>query len=500
MPLLSLAMIVKNEAEMLPAFFQACRGVFDEMIVVDTGSTDSTVDIAEAAGATVLHFEWCNDFAAARNVSLQACTGDWVVYLDADERLSAQCGQSLRHLAEVGIQSGVGAARIQMRNLLPNHQYSEVSLLRVFRNDPSIHFKHRIHEDATATVMAFLAQSQLRLVTLEGEVVHLGYQLAQAQKQNKRERDCQLLSHIISESPTDLYAHFKLLELARYWNDKDLWTQATQAAVAALDSVAESEWTSFHYAHEMAVLLAQSLAFADLTTAVQQLEQLIRHLPEAAAHSQYHLGYLHEQMGQYEVAERHYKSCLRLPALREPAYAHVRPLLGLCRCALHNNDFKRAARCVQTALPFSTQDPELRFVAQQLIQLALHHGESSIVFELIQSFDALNALTETERLFLAQAHILNGSAHQALAVLTDYIAVPIVGFSALICNLCAGVNRSVDVAIEQAEADSCLRAWLEVILRSRNGLLTQQFIHHSHVLHADFPWLQSEIERLKQAD
>ena len=115
MPLLSLAMIVKNEAEMLPDFFRSCRHVFDEMIVVDTGSTDQTVQIAEKAGAIVHHFEWCNDFSAARNIALRAATGAWVMYLDADERLSEVTCHALRVLVERSAHSQVGAAYIRMR-------------------------------------------------------------------------------------------------------------------------------------------------------------------------------------------------------------------------------------------------------------------------------------------------------------------------------------------------------------------------------------------------
>ena len=80
-------MIVKDEEEMLPRCLDAIHDVVDEMIIVDTGSSDSTVAIAESFGATVLHHEWTGDFAEARNVSLDAATGDWFIYLDADEVL-----------------------------------------------------------------------------------------------------------------------------------------------------------------------------------------------------------------------------------------------------------------------------------------------------------------------------------------------------------------------------------------------------------------------------
>src|SRR5262245_58295328 len=76
-PLLSLTMIVRNEEEHLDRCLASVREVADELIVVDTGSTDRTVEIARAHGARVYFFELCDDFAAARNVALRHATGHW---------------------------------------------------------------------------------------------------------------------------------------------------------------------------------------------------------------------------------------------------------------------------------------------------------------------------------------------------------------------------------------------------------------------------------------
>ena len=87
-PRLSVCMIVKNEERFLGQCLASVKDIADELIVIDTGSTDRTVEIAREHGAQVGHFEWCNDFAAARNASIAAATGDWILFLDADEELS----------------------------------------------------------------------------------------------------------------------------------------------------------------------------------------------------------------------------------------------------------------------------------------------------------------------------------------------------------------------------------------------------------------------------
>ncbi|MGB0333344.1 MAG: glycosyltransferase family 2 protein, partial [Planctomycetota bacterium] len=92
---ISLCMIAKNEASFLAGCLRSVRGVVHEMIVVDTGSTDDTVAIAEAEGAIVVHFPWCDDFARARNAGVERATGTHVLVLDADERLAPNMGPNL---------------------------------------------------------------------------------------------------------------------------------------------------------------------------------------------------------------------------------------------------------------------------------------------------------------------------------------------------------------------------------------------------------------------
>src|SRR6185437_15956658 len=91
-------MIVKNEEVHLARSLRALAKVVDEIIVVDTGSTDKTMDIARAHHAKLFQFEWCNDFSAARNESLRHATGDWLVWIDADEELLETKSGALRAL------------------------------------------------------------------------------------------------------------------------------------------------------------------------------------------------------------------------------------------------------------------------------------------------------------------------------------------------------------------------------------------------------------------
>src|SRR6201992_401844 len=95
---LSLCMIVRDEEQMLPRCLEAVASAVDEIVIVDTGSTDATVEIAKSFGARVIEFPWTGSFSEARNVSFEAATGDWVMYLDADEVLVSEDVEQLRAL------------------------------------------------------------------------------------------------------------------------------------------------------------------------------------------------------------------------------------------------------------------------------------------------------------------------------------------------------------------------------------------------------------------
>lgn len=97
---LSLAMIVKNEDQVLGRILSQAKTFCDELIIVDTGSTDDTVALAQSFGAKVFHFDWIDDFAAARNHAFSHCTGDWIIWLDADDVITETNQHKLLSLKE----------------------------------------------------------------------------------------------------------------------------------------------------------------------------------------------------------------------------------------------------------------------------------------------------------------------------------------------------------------------------------------------------------------
>jgi glycosyltransferase involved in cell wall biosynthesis len=190
---LSLALIAKNEARCLARCLKSIQSVLDETVVVDTGSTDETVAIAKQFGARVSHFNWVNDFSAARNFALSQTTGDWILVLDADEYASESLAGEIRDF--IGARQTIGRLRI-VSDFRRNNQVfrSQSFVSRVFPRGPQ--FEGRIHEQLI---------SPLPRQNLSGELWHDGY-LETA----KSDRNMKLLLEELQRAPGDAYLLFQL--------------------------------------------------------------------------------------------------------------------------------------------------------------------------------------------------------------------------------------------------------------------------------------------------
>jgi glycosyltransferase involved in cell wall biosynthesis len=205
---LSLCMIVKNEESTLPKCLASVKNVVDEMVVLDTGSTDNTPYIAQKFGAQVHHFQWCNDFSAARNEALKYVTGDWVLVLDADESLTQkivpQLQQAIRrdeYLLINLVRQEVGAEQ---------SPYSLVS--RVFRNHSDIYFSrpyHALVDDSVSKILVKEPHWQVGYLE-EVAILHRGYQKSAIAQQNKFAKAQAAMEEFLATHPNDPYTCSKL--------------------------------------------------------------------------------------------------------------------------------------------------------------------------------------------------------------------------------------------------------------------------------------------------
>ncbi len=201
---LSVCLIVKNEAASLGACLDSVRDVADEIIVVDTGSTDKTREIAAAHGAKVFETPWVHDFARARNVSLGHATQPWILVLDADETLTAEGAKVLRDLLPAHTIDGQATTAFSiMVNCSTDGGRTGMlaGIVRLFPNRPDVRYEWPIHEQ----VMTSLARAGVLVRESGVMVLHAGY-VGGAVNQAKQRRNLAILSAQVDEG-RELYPH-----------------------------------------------------------------------------------------------------------------------------------------------------------------------------------------------------------------------------------------------------------------------------------------------------
>jgi len=364
-PTISLCMILRDEEKQLPTFLEHAKGAFDQFVAVDTGSVDGTVALLEAAGAEVHHFPWQDDFALARNESLSHATGDWILSLDADELPEPGFAKALRAVAA---DDRLGAANIICVGGQKNETQRISRLLRVFRNDTSIRYRHRIHEDPSASVQAMLEKTGRRLGEVPVPVRHIGYLPEHMQSRNKQERDERLLELTLKDDPKDLYSRYKLLELYRFWDDPKKARGVARDCRRLLDKGAVIRPP--HIAGDFVEMIRAALFGDDLKKGLSFLKAMA---PHAAHTGHYHvaMGGLLENLKDYAASGQHFAKALEL-AEGDPSrqLIETRALCGLTRLFLATGHLEQARTYANAAAQVAPDDPEVQLVLQFLPRIA----------------------------------------------------------------------------------------------------------------------------------
>lgn len=209
-PLVSLCMIVKNEEDVIARCLESAKDAADEIIVIDTGSTDRTIEAARLAGAAVYSREWKQDFAAARNESIGLAAGKWILVLDADEALEEGHGAKLRQIVEsmpeadgffVQIVNYVGTEAKQVGS-------SVSSSLRLFLNKPGYRYEGRIHEQIVQPILNANPAAKLHYSAIQ--LNHGGYLPEVVLKKNKVQRNMELLQQELQHTDNESFHRYNL--------------------------------------------------------------------------------------------------------------------------------------------------------------------------------------------------------------------------------------------------------------------------------------------------
>lgn len=240
-PTISACMIVKDEEKFLPQCLDSIKDVVDEIVIVDTGSTDRTVEIAESYGAKVYFHPWENDFSKARNQSLQYPTKDWVFIIDADEELDRD---SIANLKRAVTTKDHDLITIDVLNTSRNYKNSRTYLasIRLFRREKEYRYSGIVHNQLNLP-------SDARALRASVTIIHHGYALDEEQMKKKRKRSEPLLVKQIEEDPHNYFARFNLAQIYRHFinnGDDEAFDKTVENASFVVEHVSPDDKDKRH--------------------------------------------------------------------------------------------------------------------------------------------------------------------------------------------------------------------------------------------------------------
>ena len=410
---LSLCMIVKNEERFLAACLDSVKELVGEMIVVDTGSTDATVAIAESRGAKVVQFDWVNDFSAARNASLDAATRPWALVLDADEEVvltdAAPLEAALRQTAKCGFS-------ILLHNVHADGIKDHGEVFRLFRRDlPAMRYRGQLHEQLAAVAEG---RHPVGGMVKGVELLHHGYRDDVVLEKKKGERNEQLSRALLADRPDDPYAWYACaMSLADEGEALEKYRESLRLVkLRAAPGRPWDNWTAMVFWRLSDLEFRQGLYDAALATASEGHKVFPRH-PDFLLQS----ARCHFETARAAEAVRELQLCLSSSTRNPPLYRDARVLgvearlmLGLALIALER--FSEAERPLREAVTMA--GPENSVPRKALGALLLRTRRPKEALAQFEEACRLDPADEAGRTKVAEAHVALGQWGPALATLS----------------------------------------------------------------------------------
>lgn len=228
-PKLTLCMVVRNEELLLPRCLESVKDLVDEMIIVDTGSTDRTVQIAEQAGAIVIHEPWEQNFSKPINRALREAKGEWILRLDGDEELVAEDKGKLRKLMTDPKGEGYILSIISLLNDQNVVEEEVSSFIRVFRNRPEYVYEGLIHEQVILSI--YRRDPNAVVKSTDVRIKHYGYLKEISDAKDKGNRNREITLEAIKREPDNGFLRFYMGVEYRRSNERE------QAAVQFVEAM-----------------------------------------------------------------------------------------------------------------------------------------------------------------------------------------------------------------------------------------------------------------------
>lgn len=231
----SVCIITKNNAKTLERCLQSASNYFDEIVIADTGSSDSTKEIARHYTNQIFDFTWNNNFADARNFAIKKATNDFIFSLDSDEEISKI---NCRQLLDFSKKNAENIGRIEILNLQSNHTFEKGCVSRIF-NRKFFHFEGSVHEQLVSS-----SQINRSLVDLDVSIIHYGY-ANEDLNQKKAQLYREMIEKKLKETPDDSYL---LYQLGRTYDIQKDFVDASEAYLKSLQTSPRHDFEYFRSA------------------------------------------------------------------------------------------------------------------------------------------------------------------------------------------------------------------------------------------------------------
>lgn len=272
--ILSIGMIVKNEERFLRGCLEALKPLMQqvrsELIIVDTGSTDKTEEIAKEYTNQVLPFAWCNDFAAARNFGLSRAKGEWFLFIDADEYFVEVSG--IAAFLNSAIKQKFDAASYTLRSFFDDkmQSFADHPIRRLFKMYDGIKFEHPIHEG-----IMLRPQDVLYVIPNNALADHFGYssQMGEKFRQAKHERNLILLKEALERNPEDNHMIVHMVKECYAFEELDEGIRYALKGIELERQHPHFEMRCFYYNRLLSMYLGKKQANKALETAKEYFER-----------------------------------------------------------------------------------------------------------------------------------------------------------------------------------------------------------------------------------
>lgn len=301
---ISLCLIVKNEQENIRRCLESAVNYVDEIIVIDTGSTDKTCEIAQTLGAKINSFSWNDNFSVARNASLEQASGDWILFLDADEELKLDHPLVLRDLVATD-QEGFF---VKIINYIGSENWIETSpdlVFRLFRNRPEYRFEGAVHEQIVDKILQKNPQARFQIAN-GLTIFHYGYLEQQIAGKDKKNRNLKLIEEELKEKPTDA--------LLQYHYGVELFRAEKYAQAAAVFTKAANVTNpqTIYFPKLIRYLIMAHQSAQEYPQALQALKIGLQFFPDYAD-LYYYQGLIHLELKNFALAHEAFLKAVSMP-------------------------------------------------------------------------------------------------------------------------------------------------------------------------------------------